>query len=218
MSAIIAAPDTLNLTDQRFTLEEYLRLEQKADYKSEYLNGRVYATPGADESHVTIANNLIIDIGSGFRARRRDCRIFGSDMRVMIEATGLLTYPDISVACSNIRYVTNMRADTLLNPMLLVEILSDSTQRYDRGRKFDHYRQILTLQEYVLVSQYKQQVEFYTREGESGDAWKLRIFTHKDDLVPLQSIDAVLTMKKIYAKVVLTEEPAVSDENEMLPA
>ena len=216
MSATIAAPDSLNPTDRYFTLEEYFCLEQKAVHKSEYLNGRVYAMPGASPTHGLIVWNL-----NGIfwmLLRGKSCRVYGSDLQIKVEATGLYAYPDISVVCETEQHFEGKNPVALLNPRVIMETLSDSTERYDRGRKFDRYRQIPSLREYVLITQSKKQVEVYTREGDSAKVWMLRIFTEKDESVPLSSLDLTLAVSDIYDGVTFPTDSTLADENDALPA
>src|SRR5262245_46847116 len=130
----------------RVTPEQYLVLERKADFKSEYLNGYIIAMAGASREHNLIAGNLHGELRSQLKGR--PCETYVSDMRVFIDRTGLYTYPDIVAVCGEARFQDD-GVDTLLNPTVIVEVLSDSTERYDRGRKFGHYRQLPSLREYV---------------------------------------------------------------------
>ena len=117
-----------------FTPEEYLAMERKAETKSEYHAGRIYALAGASESHVLIASNLVVSLGAQLRGR--PCRVYASDMRVKVTTFGMYTYPDVVVVCGQGRF-EDTRRDTLLNPTVIVEVLSPSTEGYDRGRKFE---------------------------------------------------------------------------------
>ena len=117
-----------------FTSEEYLAMEREAETKSEYHAGRIYALAGASESHVLIASNLVVSLGG--QLRDKPCRVYASDMRVKVTSFGMYTYPDVVVVCGQARF-EDTRRDTLLNPTVIVEILSPSTEGYDRGRKFE---------------------------------------------------------------------------------
>ena len=144
----------------RLTAEEYLERERKADTKSEYLDGEIYAMSGATRRHNLIAGNIHTDLNN--QLRDRDCEVYGSDMRVKVTATSLYAYPDVSAVCGEPSF-ENDTEDVLLNPNLLIEVLSDSTEAYDRGEKSKHYRQIESLAEYLLVSQKKMHLEIYCR-------------------------------------------------------
>jgi Uma2 family endonuclease len=193
-----AAPTT------RYTAEQYLSLERKAEFKSEYYNGFITAMSGASREHNLIAVNVAGELRS--QLRNRPCEVYGSDMRILVSQTGLYTYPDAVVVCGEPRFQDD-EVDTLLNPTLIVEVLSPSTESYDRGAKFAHYRRLASLQEYVLVAQDEVRVERYTRKG---DEWLLTEFTRPDDSLRLASIDCEFPLSEIYAKVALTGKPATT--------
>src|SRR5947208_11419299 len=124
------------------TPEEYLAIDHKAEYKSEYFNGEMLAMSGASEQHVSIvANVMYLLVG---QLKRRPCKAYSSDMRVKVSPTGLYTYPDVIVVCGQPQFADEQK-DTLLNPTLIVEVLSESTKDYDRGEKFEHYRTLASL-------------------------------------------------------------------------
>src|SRR6266446_5472433 len=135
---------------ERLTAEEYLALERTAEFRSEFLDGEMFAMAGGTRRHSRIKVNLIA--GLDRRLRSTPCQVFDSDMRIKVEATGLYAYPDAHVACDALRF-EDEDEDTLLNPKLMVELLSDSSAAWDRGEKFWHYRRLESLQEYLLVSQ-----------------------------------------------------------------
>lgn len=153
------------LAQPRYTPEEYLALERKAEHKSEYVNGRIYAMAGASHWHNLIVGNTFGELRA--RIRSRGCTTYVNDMRVKVSSTGLYTYPDVMALCDAPRF-EDSHADTLLNPSAIIEVLSDSTERYDRGEKFGHYRRLETLREYVLVSQNRVQVERFVRQESTG--------------------------------------------------
>ena len=128
----------------RYTPEQYLELERKAPYKNEFVNGQIYAMPGASRAHNLITGNTHREVSSQLRGR--PCETYVSDMRVKVNTTGLYTYPDVVVVCGEIRF-DDAQKDTLLNPTVLIEVLSPSTEAYDRGEKFAHYRRLASLQE-----------------------------------------------------------------------
>jgi len=187
----------------RYTPAEYLALERKADFKSEYYKGHITAMAGASREHNVIAGNLFRKIGNQLEGRPRESYI--SDMRVFIERTGLYTYPDVVVVCGEAQFEDDER-DTLLNPTMIAEVLSPTTESYDRGKKFGHYRQLNSLREYVLVAQDEVLVEHYIRQG---DHWVLTEFRNLDDRLRLTSIDCEVSLREIYARVEFgTEEAA----------
>ena len=145
-----------------YTPEEYLALERKASCKSEYVNGQIIAMTRASRIHNLIAGNFYRDASQQLRGR--PCEAYISDMRVKVRHTGLYTYPDVVVVCGETRF-EDVDNDTLLNPTVIVEVLSASTEAYDRGEKFAHYRRLESLQEYVLVAQDKVRMEHYAQQG-----------------------------------------------------
>lgn len=187
----------------RLTPDEYLKLEREAEFKSEYLNGHILAMSGGSRRHDLIAINVVASLHS--QLRERDCEVHGSDMRIKGAATGLYAYPDVSVVCGEAAFEDD-RQDVLLNPNLLIEVLSDSTEAYDRGEKSEHYRQIESLGEYLLISQGKMHLERYRRQPEGH--WQMTEFRSGGDAVRLACIDCQLLLSEIYAKVRLESQPS----------
>lgn len=185
------------------TPEEYLAIERAAETKSEYLDGQMFAMAGASRDHVLITGNL----GSLLRdqLRPRGCRTYTSDLRVAVGATGLYTYPDVVVVCGEERF-EDAEVDTLLNPTLLVEVLSPSTESYDRGRKFDHYRALESLREYVLVSQSEAKVERYTRQ-EDG-TWNYAVAEGLGSVLQLPGAGCELRLADVYDQTAVAEAEA----------
>lgn len=177
------------------TPEEYLRLERKSEERHEYLKGEVFAMSGASRAHNLIAQNTSRMLGN--QIEDRPCEVYQSDMRVKIQATGLYTYPDIVVVCDSPEF-EDLELDTLINPTVIIEVLSASTEKYDRGKKFQHYRSITTLQEYILISQEMIQVEQYVRQK---DQWGLRDFGVNEAILNLTSIGCSIQLSDIYRKV-----------------
>jgi Uma2 family endonuclease len=189
-------------TQSDLTPEEYLALERKATTKSEYINGQIYAMSGASREHNLITMNISNRLYIQFIDRA--CEVYASDMRVKVSPTGAYTYPDVVVVCDEPRF-EDTSFDSLLNPTVLVEVLSPSTEAYDRGEKFAHYRQLGSLQEYVLVSQNCVRVEHYLRQGEQ---WLLTELSALDERLPLASIDCELSLREIYSKVKFASDEA----------
>jgi Uma2 family endonuclease len=181
------------------TPEEYLALERQAEHKSEYYDGEIFAMTGASEKH----NLITLNIASELRAqlKKRDCKTYSNDMRVYVPATGLYTYPDVVVVCGQPQF-QDEHLDTLLNPVLIVEVLSKSTARYDRAGKFSDYRSIPSFAEYLLVAQDEHRVEYYARQPDSR--WLLTEYRSLADVVQLDSIQCSLALTEIYDKVELS--------------
>lgn len=151
-----------------YTYAEYLAHEQASDVKHEYLDGEISALADGSPEHAALA----VAIGSSLRSQLegKPCRVFSSDLRVRVAATGLATYPDLTVVCGPLER-DRESPETVLNPTVLVEVLSEGTERYDRGEKFEHYKRIPSVKEYVLLSQKEPLVEVWLREG---DSWSRR--------------------------------------------
>ena len=188
-----------------YTPEEYLALERLAEFKSEYIDGRIVAMTGASKPHIMIAGNIYMGLRGRFRGG--PCNAYMSDMRVRIGDGQRYTYPDVVAACGE-RFADGT-LDTLVNPALIVEVLSPGTERYDRGEKFLHYRLIESLQEYVLVAQDRVLVERFVRHGEF---WTLSAFSDLDATLELASVGCTLALREIYENVefpsAAVEEPA----------
>lgn len=182
--------------------EEYLRLERAAEYKSEYYAGEIFAMAGGKAIHSLISANVGRELGN--KLKGKGCVPFDSNLRIMTPATGLYTYPDVSVICGPLEYAPDTD-DTIVNPTLLVEVLSDSTEGYDRGKKFEHYRSIPTFQEYVLISQTAASVEVFSRQPDGN--WMLTHVKGLDAKARLQSFDIELSLAEIYYEVQFPEQP-----------
>ena len=177
--------------------EEYLIMERVSPVKHEYFNGEIFQMAGSSEEHANISSNINASLHLQFR--KRPCKTYQSDLRVHIPKTGLYTYPDVVVVCGKPQLLDDAYLDTLLNPVLIVEVLSPSTADYDKGAKFEHYRTIDSLQEYVLVWQDKKRLARYTKQTDGS--WVLRDFIGEEAEIVLSSIDCSLTMDDIYDKV-----------------
>ncbi|HMA36331.1 MAG TPA: Uma2 family endonuclease [Chloroflexia bacterium] len=193
----MAAP----LLPHRYTPEEYLAHERQAAYKSEYLAGQIVAMSGVSRAHSLINTNLAWVLSS--QLRDRPCEVHASDMRVKVTAQGLYTYPDIAVVCGPAQW-EDAQVDTLLNPTLIVEVLSPSTEAYDRGAKFGYYRALPSLQEYLLVAQDKVLVEHFVR---AGDGWLLTATTDLGAVVSLPAIGCAVPLAEIYHQVGVLATP-----------
>ena len=187
------------------TAEQYLEIERKADYKSEFFNGGMFAMAGAREAHNLLVANLLAALHR--QVRSGPCRVYPSDMRVHVKSTGLYTYPDVSALCGERNFLDG-RTDTLLNPALIVEVLSPSTEAYDRGRKFEQYQSIESLREYLLVASDRMHVDLYSRQPDCR--WLLTSASLPEDSLILESVGAELLLADLYEKVELSPDLAGS--------
>ena len=183
------------------TPQEYLEIERKAEFRSECYQGEMFAMAGASETHTMLSDNIIVLLVP--KLRGGPCRAYSQNMRVQVGNTGLYTYPDIVVGCGERKFLDGHR-DTLLNPTLIIKVLSPSTEAYDRGKKFTHYRSIESLQEYVLVSQDHVQVERYRRQP-NGE-WSLAALDRPEDSVNFESLSCELRLSDIYEDVKFASE------------
>lgn len=179
-----------------FTPEQYLEQERAAEYKSEYFSGEIFAMSRVNFVHNILTTNLVAELGRQLKGC--PCDAFASNMRVKVSPTGLYTYPDVIVVCGEPQF-----DDTLTNPTVLIEALLPSTEAYDRGEKFAHYRRLESLREYVLVAQDKRRVERYVRQDDGRD-WLLSEFAEEgsgDGVLSLASIACDLSLTDIYNRV-----------------
>jgi Uma2 family endonuclease len=186
---MVASPKSIYISP-----EEYLQMEERSNLKHEYIDGQVYAMAGASDAHVTIAGNLFALLRN--HVRKRGCRVYIADMKVRIESLNRYYYPDVMVTCDDRDKETPVYKQF---PCLIVEVLSDSTEAFDRGDKFADYQQIESLQEYVLINSKRQRVECF-RRGDDG-LWILQSYTSLQDSYRLQSIDFEGTMTELYEDV-----------------
>ncbi len=178
------------------TPEEYLALERQSEHKSEYYDGEIFAMTGASRKHNLIALNIGADLHNQLKGRA--CEAYLNDMRVHIPATGLYTYPDVVVVCGEPQ-LEDEHLDTLLNPVLIVEVLSKSTARYDRTSKFSDYRSIPSFIEYLLVSQDEYRVEHNTKQTDGR--WLLSDIRGLESKIELASVQCTLALSEVYDKV-----------------
>lgn len=183
------------------TPEAYLDLERQGEEKHEYIDGTLVAMVGGSEQHGLIQ----VGISSLLRAalRGRGCYVYPSDVKIGIPAANIYAYPDVSVVCG-MRQFGDGRRDILLNPILLVEILSPATERYDRGKKFAHYRRIPTLEEYVLVTQDAPLIEHYVRQPDG--TWRWSAVEGLDETITLPTIGCILLLADVYEQVEFSTE------------
>jgi Uma2 family endonuclease len=185
-------------------LATYFEHEDTAEIKSEYHDGVLVAMAGASPTHIRITTNLTRL--SGNQLGGQSCEPFDSDMRVLAQACNAVFYPDLTVVCDTPHFA-DTRMATLLNPALIVEVLSPSTERVDRGMKFDCYRAIESLHAYVLISQDEPRVELYSRQ--SDGSWRYDVATGLQAILPLDTIGCEIRLAEAYARVVFPSAPTL---------
>ena len=181
---------------RKISPQEYLEIERSRDYKSEYVHGEMFAMAGASEQHNLIVTNVIAELRAQLKGR--SCKVYPSDMRVNSPATGLYTYPDVTIACGKAQFI-DREQDTLINPVVIIEVLSRTTADYDRGGKFAHYRKIERLEEYLLISQHIALIEHYIRQPH--DFWLFSETSGLSGNIELPSIQCQLILAEVYDKV-----------------
>jgi Uma2 family endonuclease len=191
------------IPQQRYTTAEYLSLERTSDVRHEFVDGQIVAMSGGSIWHAIICDNMLVRLTS--RLEGSGCKPFSASLRVKIQATGNYTYPDLSIVCGE-RQMEDGRNDTLLNPKVLVEVLSPSTESHVRGWKFRNYQLIPSFEEFLLVSQDEPRVERFRRQGEVG--WLMTHVSGLDQTVRIESIGCELPLREIYKEVVFGQEPA----------
>lgn len=180
----------------KLTEQEYLALERAAETKSEFFQGEMFAMSGASKEHSRISGNILGSMWGQLRGR--DCEVMGPDMRLRVNESGLYTYPDAQVVCGGGKYADDA-VDTLLNPTVVFEILSKSTAGYDRGSRFQSYRAISSLREYILVDSLSLFIEQYVQQA--NNTWLLRDLTRPDQELRLESIGVTIPVSTIYERV-----------------
>jgi Uma2 family endonuclease len=192
------------LPKPRYTPEQYLEMDRKADHRSEYVSGEILAMAGASREH----NRITINIGSALITQTHggSCEPFTTDLRVKGRTTGAFLFPDVVVGCSTLEF-EDASLDILLNPVVLMEVLSPTTESNDRGWKFAHYRQLATLADYVMLSQYQPFVEHYARN--SDDKWVLTELRGLEAILRLPSIGCELPLAEVYERVEFALDPAM---------
>ncbi|MBI4749068.1 MAG: Uma2 family endonuclease [Acidobacteria bacterium] len=186
----------------QLTEAEYLAIERRAEFRSEFYRGEMFAMAGTSRHHNRIVTNLVARLDQ--QLRDRPCNVYSNDMRILIPNAGLYTYPDIVITCGTEQFLDDTE-DTLLNPLVIIEVLSDSTEAYDRGRKFEQYQKIASLQTYVLVAQNAQRVEQYARQADSK-FWTYSESHEAGDVITIGAINCELKLEDVYSKVEPTTE------------
>jgi Uma2 family endonuclease len=181
---------------QKISIEEYLEMENTSIEKHEYYRGEIFAMSGAKMPHNRISSNLMITLGQKLKGKK--CQPYGSDARIHIESNTLFTYPDISIICGEVITLNNDDYN-VLNPAVIIEILSPSTKNYDRGEKFKLYRDITTLKEYILVDSESIHIEVF-RLNETRH-WELEEYNTITDHLSIKAIDETVSISEIYEGV-----------------
>ena len=187
---------------RKLTPEEYLAIERKAEFKSEYFGGEMFAMAGASRQHCRITANLIGELHA--RLKGGPCQTFASDMRLRVPTTVLYTYPDIVIVCGEPQFEDEI-FDTLLNPRVIIEVLSETTASYDRGSKYRHYQQIESLQEYVLIAQDEPAIEQLVRQQDGN--WLSKVTAGLEREIVITAVPAKILVSEIYAGVTFPESP-----------
>lgn len=185
------------LPKQRWTEADYLKFDRSSDERYEFINGDIVAMSGGSERHARIIMNTAIDLGK--QLEDRPCSVYGSDIRVRLLPGRYYAYPDVTVVCGAVQLVSDEYRDILLNPTVIIEVLSPSTEAYDRGEKFARYRALESLQEYVLIAQDRAQIERYARQPNND--WVLSETQRLDGVIPLRSIGCELAAAAVYRNV-----------------
>lgn len=178
------------------TPDEYLEFERQSKFKHEFFDGEIFVMAGGTPQHSLVRTNVVCELSTALKGQ--PCTAYDSDLRVLVEATGLYTYPDASVFCDELQYEAG-RNDVVVNPTLLVEVFSPSSEAYDRGKKFGHYRQIPSLREYVLVWQEEPRVESFYKNDQG--VWTLTEAAGMDTKLPLASLGVSLSLSEVFDKV-----------------
>jgi Uma2 family endonuclease len=182
-----------------YTMEEYFALERESDTRYEYWNGEIFCMSGASVAHNRIAGNVFGELRGQLRGRQ--CEAFNSDQRVKVPAAPPYRYPDVSVACGDPQFEDVQGLDALVNPVLMVEVLSGTTEKYDRETKFTYYKSIPSFQEYLLISQDRASVTQYLKRDDGS--WMSTEVTDVEDSLFLPTVDCSLTLADVYERVKL---------------
>lgn len=182
------------LPKKYYSPEEYLALERAAEYKSQYYAGEIFAMAGGSPRHNLISTNVIGELRALLKGR--PCKVYPSDQRLKIPATGSYTYPDVSVVCGEAQFDDE---DLLLNPILLVEILSESTEAHDRGKKFEHYMRIPSFREYLLIAQDRCRIEHYVKQD--GGMWSFSVVSDLQGSIELPTLNCQLSVAEVYYQI-----------------
>jgi Uma2 family endonuclease len=178
--------------------EQYLAIDRAAEFRSEFVDGEIFAMSGSSFRHAALQSNVLVEVANCLRGT--DCRVFGADLRVRVSNTRMYAYPDVCVVCGK-ELLADEQQDILLNPVVIFEVLSPTTEKYDRGLKFQHYRAIESLKDYILVDQNQVLVEQFTRQDDN--TWTLRDYRLPNQELTIPSINVSLPVRRIYDRIEL---------------
>ncbi len=187
----------------KYTLEEYLELDHKSEEKIEFWDGHIFTLAGASEAHNQIQFNLILSLGN--KLRGKGCRVFPSDMRVKVPAYLPYRYPDLSALCGKAEFEKFGKQELFVNPSLIVEVLSDSTEVIDRSYKFTYYKSIESFVEYILIAQDRPHVSQFVKQADNS--WLNHEFNSLEESFHLASVDCDLALAEIFEEIVFPEKP-----------
>jgi Uma2 family endonuclease len=189
---------------RKYTLEEYFDLELSSNERYEYWDGEVFCMSGVSENHALIETNLIASLNP--RLRERGCRVFPANMRIKVPSLPPYRYADLSAICGAPSFEKIGGVDVLTSPTLIVEVLSDSTEAYDRGDKFTHYKSIPSFREYLLVAQHRPHITQYVKQDDGS--WRYSEINDLTARLPLPSVDCVLEIPEVYLDVTFPDQPS----------
>lgn len=183
------------LSEAYITPEKYLAIERNAGHKSEYFKGEMFAMAGASPNHVLIVTNVASELR--MQLKKSPCRVYSTNLRLKVSMTGLYVYPDVMVVCGDSQFDDKHR-DTILNPTVIVEVLSESAKDYDKGRKFEHYRRLASLKDYILIAQEMPHIGHFVRDEYQ---WLFSETSGLENKIELKSLGCVLELAEVYDKV-----------------
>lgn len=183
--------------EAHLSFEEYLSIEASSNTKHEFHNGMIFAMAGGTVEHGLISGNFLVELTTALRAKKSNCRPINGDVKLHIKSSNKYLYPDTMVICGEIEELKNA-SNSISNPTVIVEVLSKSTEGYDRGDKFFFYKQIPSLQSYILVDQYQPLIDLYTRKS---DLWKINRIEGLDQKIEIPSLGIQLNMRDLYLDV-----------------
>ena len=189
----------------KYSVEEYLKLDQESEARLEFWDGEIFDMSGVNNEHDQIEGNIFLHLK--LRTKDRGCRVFTANMRIQVPSMPPYRYGDVSALCGIPQYVKVGGVDALTNPALIIEVLSDSTESYDRGEKFSHYKSIPNFQEYLLIAHHRPNVSQFTRQPDG--TWIHREFSQLEDVIQLYSLNCELSLREIYENVSF-DQPVVN--------
>lgn len=197
--------------EKTYTIDEYLAGEETAEYKSEYRNGKKHAMPGGTQKHNAITFNFSAALKFALKAKGKKCQGMSSDMKIQLPKYNHFVYPDCCIICEAPEFY-NQRQDTILNPLVIIEVLSEATESYDRGKKFEKYRSLPSFKEYVLVAQNEPTIEVFYKKTESEDLWQIKKANGLDASIYLEAIDCNISLADVYDLIDFEKAEAAPSE------